>query len=334
MPFTGGATPSPERYGGGENNTDVPALQRVYESIAGARGSAYDQSWPPSTAVGAENFALARAITFDLHGGNIRLANEFNPGKATARGLLPRWEAILGTPPLPGDTEPVRRARVAAAFARVGASNGIQAVVDQIQVALGTSLYGGLTTFAPPDSAIWPGLSGSIFAGNPASIVAFSNNLANVTGLVNVPSNVGGASLVLGNCANAGNDGTFLIHDWVFSSSVKVANPSGVAPDYGIGGTSGAPTITWSVLDPSAPWTSMVNQIDILANIPTGYYTLNGSGQKVPNAKWYAAVAALNPILDAMLPAWMSWQVYVNNSGGTSGFLLDEPDLDLEIFSS
>jgi enoyl-CoA hydratase/carnithine racemase len=62
LPFTGGATPSPERYGGGEGNSNVPLLQRVYESIAAGRGSAYDQVWPPSTAVGAENMALARAI--------------------------------------------------------------------------------------------------------------------------------------------------------------------------------------------------------------------------------------------------------------------------------
>lgn len=329
MPFTGGATPSPERYGGGTNNTNVPAIQRVYESLASARGTAYDQCWPPASAVAAENMAMARAITFDLHGGNRRLANEFNPGRSTVGGLLPRWEKILGTPPLPGDPQPVRQARVAAAFARLGVGNGISAVVQQVQAALGP-LYGGITNFTPPDSALWPGLSGSA-----ASVTAFSSNLATIAGLANVGSNVGGQLITLGNATNAGNDGTLLIHDWVSSSSVKVANPSGVSTDFGIGGTSLAPTITWSISNPLVPWTSMVSQVDILALLPLGYYTLNGSGQKVPNSAWWSAVGMLNPILDAMLPAWMTWQVYINGSGGVMGFVLDDPsNLDVEVFGT
>jgi hypothetical protein len=328
MPFTGGATPSPERTGGGENNTNVPALQRVYESLAGQRGTAYDQAWPPATAVAAENMALARAITFDLHGGNTRLANEFNPSKATVGGLLPRWEAILGTPPLPGDSQPVRQARVASAFARLGVSNSIQPVVDQVSLALGP-LYGGITNFSPPDSSLWPGLNGTA-----AEITAFSSSLATVAGLVNIPNGAGGLTITLSNCATAANNGSWPIHDWVSTSSVKAANQNGVATDYGVGGSSGSPTIVWSVSGPNTPWTSGVSRIDILALLPTGYYTLNGSSQKVPNAAWWAAVAMLNPILDAMLPAWMVWQVYTNDSAGAMGFLLDEPDMDCEVFGT
>ena len=346
MPFTGGATPSPERYGGGEGNSNVPLLQRVYESIAAGRGSAYDQVWPPSTAVGAENMALARAIALDLHGGNQRLANQFNPLKSTvggwsgsastgllpgasSGGLLPRWEAILGTPPNYGDPEPVRRARVAAAFARLGVSNGVQAVVDQVNLALGP-LYGGITTFTPANAkAWWPAVSGSAGA-----LAGTSSSIITITGLTNVPSSAVGFNIVLGNANSAGNDGTLLIHDWVSSSSVLVANPSGVSgwTDYGIGGTMGSPTITWSIINPSAPFTSTVCQLDILALVPAGYYTVVG-GQHVPNAAWYAAISALNPVLDAMLPAWMTWQVYINNSGAALGFKLDEPNIGLEAFS-
>ncbi len=352
MPFTGGATPSPERYGGGEGNTNVPLLQRVYESIAAGRGSAYDQVWPPATAVAAENMALARAIALDLHGGNQRLANQFNPLKstvggwsgsantgllpsATTGGLLPRWETILGTPPNYGDTEPVRRARVAAAFARLGVTNGVQAVIDQISLALGP-LYGGLLTFTPPCQSFsphvatiwWPAISGAA-----AAVTAYSSGLATITGLANVPSSAVGFNLTLGNANNiTDNDGLFLIHDWVSSSSVKIANPTATSPDYGVGGSSGAPTITWSITNPSAPFTSTICQLDILALVPAGYYTVVG-GQNVPNAAWYQAIIALNPVLDAMLPAWMTWQVYINNSGATIGFKLDEPNISLEAFS-
>src|SRR5271166_6036405 len=116
MPFTGGYSPSPERTGGGDGTSAAPTLQRVFESIAAARGPLYDQT--TGSVVGAENIALARAITFDLYGANRRFANEMNPAYATAAGLLPRWEAILAQPPQPGDTEKVRQIRCAAALAR------------------------------------------------------------------------------------------------------------------------------------------------------------------------------------------------------------------------
>jgi hypothetical protein len=344
MPFTGGAVPSPERYGGGENNTNVPVLQRVYESIAAARGSAYDQVWPPATAVAAENFALARAIALDLHGGNKRLANQFNPLKstvggwsgsantgllasATSGGLLPRWEAILGTPPNYGDTEPVRRARVAAAFARLGVANGVQAVVDQINLALGP-LYGGLTTFTPSNSTSWwPGLSG-----NTAGVtLPGTGGLATVTGLVGLPSAVVGQLLTLGNTSSAGNAGTFPIHDYVGPTEVKVANPNYVEPDYGVGGSPGASTMTWAVSNPKAPFMSTVQRLDILALLPAGYYTLVEFGsQKAPNSAWYQAVGALNPVLDAMLPAWVTWCVYINNTAGVLGIKVGEPAIGIE----
>jgi hypothetical protein len=133
MPFSGGYSPSPERYGGGEGNSKEPLLQRVFESIAAQRGSAYDQTL--STPVGVENMAYARAITFDGYGCNTRLANNFLPAKMSA--TLSRWEAIFNVPPQPGDTEPTRRARVAAAFALVGQANSHQPVADAVIAALG-----------------------------------------------------------------------------------------------------------------------------------------------------------------------------------------------------
>ena len=47
MPFTGGQSPSPEKYGGGENGSDVNLVQHVYRALAQARGTAADQSQKP-----------------------------------------------------------------------------------------------------------------------------------------------------------------------------------------------------------------------------------------------------------------------------------------------
>jgi hypothetical protein len=340
VPFTGGAAPSPERYGAGEGNSNVPLVQRVYESVAAARGSAYDQTWPPATAVGAENIAFARALALDGYGGNQRLANNFQPGRMTSiGGLLSRWEKIFDVPPLPGDNDVVRNARVQAAWAKLGLSNATQPVVDAISAALGP-VYGGVTYFTPSnDAAIWPGLAGS-----SALILNATETLADVGGLVGIPSGAAGGWIELGNAANAGNNGCFPIHGWVDSVEVVCLIPSPTAPDYGVGGTIGSPTITWTIgnhFQPAAGtvaarvygWTSYINQINILALLPSGYYSTVG-GFRVPNAKWYAALSACNSFLDSVLPAWMTWCVYLLNSTSATGFLLDEPNLDFEILNS
>lgn len=181
MPATGGYSPGPEKYGGGYGNTDVPILQRVFEAIASQRGSAYDQTI--NSVVGVENMAIARAITFDGWGANLRLANQFLPSKMTADGLLPRWEKIFNTPTLPGDTEPVRRARVAAAFARLGQPNTHQPVVDALTSALGT-IFTGTIVYQGPNTAnvLWPGAS------NNTSTVPWYSTIDQVAVELTVPA--------------------------------------------------------------------------------------------------------------------------------------------------
>lgn len=158
MPFTGGASPGPERYGGPDSPGGEPRLQRIYESLCAQHGSAYAQDWPPKTPFGIEMAAYARAICFDLFGASERMANQFRPATMTADGLLPRWERIFNTPTLPGDTEPVRRARVAAAFARLGTPNTHQPIVDALTAALGV-LFTGTIIYSSPNTALkyWPG---------------------------------------------------------------------------------------------------------------------------------------------------------------------------------
>ncbi len=253
MPFTGGATPSPERYGGGEGNSDIPLVQRIYESLSAARGSAYDNTWPPTTAVGIETMALARAIALDGWGANQRLANNMLPSKASSfTGMLQRWERIFNVPPLPGDPDPVRRARVVNAWLQFTTNNAIDAVTTAIQGALPAGLFNAIlhVTNINIANSWWPG------------------------GLINPSTN------------------------------------------------------------PSVPWYSNVANIAIQLNVPLGYYTLNGSGQHVPNALWMAAKGALFPILDQMLPAWVTWDIFILSTHAVQEFRFDEPDYDLEAFGS
>jgi len=326
MPFTGGLSPSPERYGGGDGSTDAPLLQRVFESLCRARGKPFSAAI--GTVVGAENMALARAITFDLYGANTRAALQLNPGSATVDGLLPRWERILAKPPNYGDTQPVRQARCAAAMGAWGTPGTTQPIVDQLKQLLGP-IYVGLTLFGPSNALVWwPGAIGST-----AYISSASGPLVTVAGLSNVPTAAPGAVLTLTNTDNRANEGVFPVQSWISSSSVVLRNDftTPVAPDYGQGGSSGSPTIQWSLINPRTPWYSTIAHIDIeVTQNVTGYQNADGS----PNAAFYALVQQIHPVLDEMLAAHCTWDWYVLGSGGASGFILDQPNLDLLTFDS
>ena len=242
MPLFGAFSPFPLRFGGGEGSSGKPRLQIVFESIAGQRGSAYDQTL--NSAVGVENLAIARAITFDLYDASERLANNFRPATMTADGLLPRWEAIFDQPSLPGDTEPVRRARIAAAWAKIGVPNAHQAVIDSLTQTLGP-LFTGIIVYQTPGTATayWPGAS-------------------NATATL--------------------------------------------------------------------PWYSTIDHIDIQVRLLPGYQISTGA----PNGLFWNAVAAMVPLLDAMLPAWVTFDWFLQSSAGHNEFLLDDPsNLDTELLS-
>jgi hypothetical protein len=327
MPFTGGACPSPERYGGGEGLGNKPLLQVVWESIAAARGSAYDQQWPPTTAVGYENMAIARAVCFDGYGANARLANNFQPGKMTATGLLPRWETVFGTPPNPGDPDSVRRARILAAWAKLGAANAIQQVFDVLRSTLG-SLYTGIVQYTPTSGfAWWPGFTGS--AASVTSTGPAQASGVTVSGEPQIPTPTYGQSLVLSNCATAANNGTFEVNSGLSGGVLTYINAAAVSPDYGVGGTAGVPTVQWSLVNPTAPWLSTIAQLSIQLNVPAGYGTALS-----PNALWWATVATCRAALDQLLPAWMTFDFFVLDSAGVQAFKLDENNLDLEALGS
>ena len=128
MPFYGGLSPYPERSGGRR-----PTIGVVLDSLLAQMGTAIDGS--EGTVAWAYANADARVLG-EVYGTHERLGNQWDPYRMT--DMLPRWEKILRTNPLPSDTLTARRARVAAAMARLGGAPTYQAVVDTLTVALGS----------------------------------------------------------------------------------------------------------------------------------------------------------------------------------------------------
>ncbi len=90
------------------------------------------------------------------------------------------------------------------------------------------------------DDILWSALGGAA-----AAITAFDGSNATVTGLTGMTPDLVGTYLNLSNTANSNNSGLFTITTYLSATSVQVSNSSAVSPDYGIGGTVGAPTIAW-----------------------------------------------------------------------------------------
>jgi hypothetical protein len=322
VPFTGGWSPSPEKTGAGLFGRSPPLLQRVFESIAAQRGSAYDQTL--TTAVGVENLAYARAITYDVHEASRRLANEFIA--ATGAGLLPRWEKIFNVPPAPGDTETVRRARVAAAWLRIGAANPEQAVSDALTAALGSlfvslehqdtsnylSYQAGITpvvaTGTTPPTVTITGTP--LFAANP--YIAITTGGALGTALFKWGINGGASFLQTGETTAASYPLTYGLTVTGLTASFSSVGSYAVNNTYSM------------YCDPAVPWMSTIRLIGVLLTIPNGYQ-VGAIGSNIPNAAWYAAVGANRPILDLILPADCTYNAYIHDSAGNIGFLLDDP---------
>lgn len=173
---TGGAYPSPDRYGsGGEpgSGSSTSLLEHVTRALQRARGSLYSQAFPPTDPVGIECMAFARCIVFDGYGQNDRLSNAFRP--ATMQDpVLARWEKIFAIPgALATDPLPTRQARVAAAFARFTAGNAAQNVIDAMRAILGPA-YVGVVTYNPSNAqSYWPG-------GTPNASTPWTSTIANV----------------------------------------------------------------------------------------------------------------------------------------------------------
>lgn len=76
--------------------------------------------------------------------------------------------------------------------------------------------------------------------GAAANITVFAAGISTLTGLTGMTADSVGNFLTVSGAASAGNNGTFLITEFVSATSVKVANSAGVAPDANNG------AITWT----------------------------------------------------------------------------------------
>jgi hypothetical protein len=165
------------------------------------------------------------------------------------------------------------------------------------------------------------------YGGNVASITTFTsagsgqNTLINVIGLSGLTAADVGRRIKFLNPANPANLGSFLIVSVVSSSSCVIYHPFAVQNDYGVGGTSGSPTLQWVEWDPiqstypaylgSGAWILMqgptIMKIPIGTSVPTGFFV---RGENVSQANTGAQGELLGVITDA--------------SGGT-GFLVIAP---------
>ena len=143
MPF-GGWHPGFERSG-----DPSPDLQRIFESLAAARGTAYDTTTLTGR-VAIELQAYARAIN-ECWQNNQRMANQWIAMKMT--DFLPRWETIYGIVPLSTDTLIDRRRRIAVIQLRSGSAN-MQAVNDALVTLLG-SIFVGITITSSATANVW-----------------------------------------------------------------------------------------------------------------------------------------------------------------------------------
>lgn len=131
MPCYGGMCPAPRRMGGGR-----PRTKLIFDALASSRGTGIAATDPTTTAY-VETLAVSRAIAAGW-GTNQRLANQWDAARVTT--FITRWESVFGITPTPGDSDVVRRARIATAQARVGQDSIHNVVQAELATALGSVL--------------------------------------------------------------------------------------------------------------------------------------------------------------------------------------------------
>lgn len=401
MPYVGGWA-VPERYGSGEGSSDAPLLSRIFESLAAQRGDSYDQT--TQSIVGIENMAVARALTFDGWGANQRLVNGFFPSTMTsASGMLPRWERIFSLLAAPGDSEPLRRSRVAAKWAAIGQPNTQQPISDALTAALGptfvaithrtlqkaNSFVGGITQPVPggahASTAPVVTLTGTPLGIYQIQIQITTNGVVggaafewstnsglswNATG-VTVAASVVLTGTGLTALFSAGSYDTQMSYgglarpgiQWASSLAHLGVQLNQLLPGYYsttqplIGNVSNsAGLIKVTTASPNTlvnatkhtlygvTGTTEANGTWTITVIDSSNFTLNASAfvhayvsggilDAQPTAAFYGVAASVNTILDPTVPAWTTFDWFVNSSHGVAEFRLNEPNLDLEILS-
>lgn len=316
MPNFGGYSPGAERYGGA-----VPTLQRVLESLNQNRGSAYDTS--NTSNVWVENMAIARGVAA-LWEQNERLSYQNDPYRMGP--TLARWEAILGLSPLPTDTPIDRRIRVQARFQRQGQRVFQQYVDDRLLAALG-AVYVRSIRLTPGVDALswWPGNIQAVvtttYTGLTVTLPVNAISIASSAGFGDAPSQPAGFAYVTSSL------GPQLIQ---YSGNPAVSQAVSTNTLYGCTGGVGVLTAGATVIKTLAPWYSTVAHLCIKTRVPSGW----------SEAQYQSAIVKVGPLLDDILPSWMTWTVYRNGAAHTgpwaqdagAGVYLDESNLDREVF--
>ncbi len=173
----GGYHPYPRRFGGGK-----PRLQIIHESLNAQRGTALDTS-DSNKLVWIENMALARAIS-GAWSTNARLGLQWDPNRTTT--LLPRWEQLLRLVVSPSDTEPERRRRLAAHWARFGAPVNFGRLTANLMDALGNVFVA--IEFIGPSLAVVHVPDGTYPFGSVAAGYPWFSTLMRMLVRVQVPS--------------------------------------------------------------------------------------------------------------------------------------------------
>ncbi len=167
----GGLSPGFERYGGGR----VDILKTILDGMIQQRGTAQDSTTDSN--VYPENMAIARVLA-ELWSNNQRLANQWDVKRMTV--FIPRWEEILGIVPNEGDTDTVRRARIAIAFGRIAQSGIYQVVYDQLVSQLG-SVFVGLVNQSSSTAVVWTPSGWDVGSHDPSQQINFYSTIAHLS---------------------------------------------------------------------------------------------------------------------------------------------------------
>jgi hypothetical protein len=169
VPCFGGLTPFPKRLGGGK-----PRAKVILDSLNRGRGTGLDVS--QSSPVYCDNLVAARAIAA-AWGTNQRLANIWDSKRMTG-STISRWEKIRAVTPTPGDSDGVRRARLAAIEALAGLNPTRAALTTLLSAALG-SFFVALEYISVANAVINVP-NGSYPFGTPNTAVPWSSTVANI----------------------------------------------------------------------------------------------------------------------------------------------------------
>lgn len=165
-------------------------------------------------------------------------------------------------------------------------------------------------TTGSPDSDLWNGSGGAVAGqtGAAASITTVDRGIATVTGLTGMVSTHVGHYLTITGAASGGNNGAFLIVEYLSSSSVRIRNSGAVASDANNG------SISWTQKNPlqeSYPtgldsvsawwhcWGVATVKVPVSTN-STGTYL---RGEKVTQATSNAEGELLGFMYDSVTPA-------------------------------